>query len=142
MKPACCRAIFPNISACACWRSFQRGELPIPGGHRRGGARPAHRGCDSCDQLRSAAGTRDYVHRIGRTARVGASGDAISFACEEYVYSLPEIEDFIGQKISALPVTEDLLLGTNRPSDWSTADRHPAAIARATVRRTGDRLVP
>ena len=51
----------------------------------------------------------DYVHRIGRTARIGASGDAISFACEEFVYSLPDIEDFIGQKIPVLPITEELL---------------------------------
>jgi ATP-dependent RNA helicase RhlB len=41
----------------------------------------------------------DYVHRIGRTARLGAEGDAISFACDMYAQSLPEIEDFIGQKI-------------------------------------------
>jgi ATP-dependent RNA helicase RhlB len=41
----------------------------------------------------------DYVHRIGRTARVGKDGDAISFACENFVYSLPEIEAFIGHKI-------------------------------------------
>ncbi len=44
----------------------------------------------------------DYVHRIGRTARLGEPGDAISFACDEYAMSLPDIEAFIEQKI---PVT-------------------------------------
>ena len=42
---------------------------------------------------------QDYVHRIGRTARAGASGDAISLGCEEYVVTLPEIEAFIGRKL-------------------------------------------
>jgi ATP-dependent RNA helicase RhlB len=57
----------------------------------------------------------DYVHRIGRTARIGASGDAISFACEAYVYSLPDIEDYIGQKIPVLPITDELLLEPKPP---------------------------
>jgi len=41
----------------------------------------------------------DYVHRIGRTARAGASGAAISLACEEFVYSLIDIEEYLGHKI-------------------------------------------
>ena len=51
----------------------------------------------------------DYVHRIGRTARAGASGDAVSFACERYVFSLPEIEAYIGHKIPTSPVTPEML---------------------------------
>ncbi|MEX2516187.1 MAG: ATP-dependent RNA helicase RhlB [Gammaproteobacteria bacterium] len=51
----------------------------------------------------------DYVHRIGRTARAGAAGDAVSLACEHYVYSLIEIEEYIGAKLPTEPVTPDLL---------------------------------
>ena len=51
----------------------------------------------------------DYVHRIGRTARAGASGEAISFVCERYAFSLPDIEAFIGHKIAMAPITTDLL---------------------------------
>ena len=51
----------------------------------------------------------DYVHRIGRTARLGAEGDAISFACEMYAESLPLIEAFIEQKIPVEAVNSDLL---------------------------------
>lgn len=57
----------------------------------------------------------DYVHRIGRTARLGAEGDAISFACERYAMSLPDIEAYIEQKIPSEPVTAELLTALPRP---------------------------
>ncbi|MFZ5637323.1 MAG: ATP-dependent RNA helicase RhlB [Pseudomonadota bacterium] len=57
----------------------------------------------------------DYVHRIGRTARLGAEGDAISFACERYAMSLPDIERYIEQKIPSEPVTAELLTALPRP---------------------------
>jgi len=51
----------------------------------------------------------DYVHRIGRTARFGASGVAINFICEQYAYSMPDIEAFIGQKIPVQAIPKELL---------------------------------
>ncbi len=56
----------------------------------------------------------DYVHRIGRTARLGAEGDAISFACEIYAQSLPEIEAYIAQKLPVEAVTAELLTALPR----------------------------
>jgi len=57
----------------------------------------------------------DYVHRIGRTARFGAKGEAISFICEEYAYSIEEIENYIKQKIAVKPITQDLLPEIEQP---------------------------
>lgn len=51
----------------------------------------------------------DYVHRIGRTARLGAKGEAISFACEHYAFHLPEIEDYIGYTIPVEQSAPDLV---------------------------------
>jgi ATP-dependent RNA helicase RhlB len=52
----------------------------------------------------------DYVHRIGRTARLGSEGDAISFACDLYAMSLPEIQDYIGQQIPVASVDPAMLV--------------------------------
>ncbi|MEO7067651.1 MAG: DEAD/DEAH box helicase [Rhodanobacter sp.] len=52
----------------------------------------------------------DYVHRIGRTARLGEEGDAISFACDRYAISLPDIETYIGQSIPVASMDPELLV--------------------------------
>ena len=51
----------------------------------------------------------DYVHRIGRTARAGASGEAHSFACEDTAFYLPEIEAYTGKTIPVVRLTAELL---------------------------------
>ncbi|MEQ1484175.1 DEAD/DEAH box helicase [Methyloglobulus sp.] len=69
----------------------------------------------------------DYVHRIGRTARFGASGEAISFICEDYAYSMPDIEEFIGQKIPVKAIDKELLAEVikpeRRPREFNSAQR-------------------
>ena len=72
----------------------------------------------------------DYVHRIGRTARLGAKGEAISFSCENYAFHLPEIEDYIGYSIPVEPLEQDLLMEIHRappaPSKPRAGRAHPS----------------
>jgi ATP-dependent RNA helicase RhlB len=80
-------------------RDFQSGELPVliaTDVASRGLHVPDVSHVVNYDLPQDA---EDYVHRIGRTARAGASGDAVSFACETYAFTLPEIETFIGHRI-------------------------------------------
>ncbi|NOZ68969.1 MAG: DEAD/DEAH box helicase [Deferribacteres bacterium] len=65
----------------------------------------------------------DYVHRIGRTARAGASGRAINLACEEYVHSLADIEEYIRQKIPVIPVTAEMIITGYRKRPRRTRKR-------------------
>jgi ATP-dependent RNA helicase RhlB len=66
----------------------------------------------------------DYVHRIGRTARLGARGEAISFACENYAFHLPEIEDYIGYPIPVESYESGELPDIKRPPRPPRNDRH------------------
>lgn len=52
----------------------------------------------------------DYVHRIGRTARAGAEGMAISFADEDGAFYIEPIEDFIKQKIPTEWAEDDMFV--------------------------------
>jgi len=82
----------------------------------------------------------DYVHRIGRTARAGASGLAISFADEDLVFYLGDIEAYIGFSIPAVfPENEDFCHNYKRyvPRKKAPADdrRRPADKGRKPPRR-------
>ena len=53
--------------------------------------------------------TDDYVHRIGRTGRGGASGVSISFACEDDAFLIPNLEAAIGRKLDCTHPPAELL---------------------------------
>ena len=57
----------------------------------------------------------DYVHRIGRTARAGASGEVFSFACEDSAFYLPDIEEYIDSRIPMEQVSSELLADVKKP---------------------------
>ncbi len=71
------------------------------------------------------ADPEDYVHRIGRTARAGAVGKAITLCCDEYATHLPYVEEFLADKIPVVFAEDDMFLPDDTP-----AYRRP--------RRTGD----
>ena len=80
----------------------------------------------------------DYVHRIGRTARAGARGRAISFADEETVYQLADIEDYLGEKIpSEMPLDEDFCFNYKRaiPKRKKPPEKKPAGEGNKRRRR-------
>jgi ATP-dependent RNA helicase RhlB len=53
---------------------------------------------------------QDYVHRIGRTGRAGATGHSISFACEQFALNLPAIEEYISHQIPVSNYEKEALL--------------------------------
>jgi ATP-dependent RNA helicase RhlB len=51
--------------------------------------------------------SENYIHRIGRTARAGKSGRALSLACERYVFHLESLEEWLGDKIPVVWPEDD-----------------------------------
>jgi ATP-dependent RNA helicase RhlB len=83
--------------------------------------------------------SEDYVHRIGRTGRAGAEGTAVSFACDDYVFSLDAIEKRIGRKIPVEWPPEDLY----RQGRISQAPRaHAGFRSRPDARRPASATTP
>jgi ATP-dependent RNA helicase RhlE len=94
----------------------------------------------------------DYVHRIGRTGRAGASGEAISLVAPEERGLLRDIERVIRRQLPVEVVTgfESIAMTheadadrpprTSRPPQRSSAPRRPAPAAkhRASPRREAD----
>ncbi|CAO0822974.1 ATP-dependent RNA helicase RhlB [Desulfarculales bacterium] len=61
------------------------------------------------------ADPEDYVHRVGRTARAGALGKAITFCCDEYATHLPFVEQYLGCKIPVAWADDSFFLPDQAP---------------------------
>ncbi|MBW2575246.1 MAG: ATP-dependent RNA helicase RhlB [Deltaproteobacteria bacterium] len=82
----------------------------------------------------------DYVHRIGRTGRAGATGTSVSFADEKDAFYIPAIEAFIEQKLSCIEPKEEWLTMPKpipvRKKRRSPRRRTPIPTAQRKSRRT------
>ncbi|MDF2182925.1 ATP-dependent RNA helicase RhlB [Neptuniibacter sp. CAU 1671] len=68
----------------------------------------------------------DYVHRIGRTGRAGATGTSICFACEDDSFLIPEIEAETGVKLDCIHPDPALLKPIQQVADKSAPEPVPA----------------
>ncbi len=57
----------------------------------------------------------DYVHRIGRTGRVGEKGISITFADEIDSYYIPAVEEYMKQPLKCVPPPEEWLAALPKP---------------------------
>lgn len=89
----------------------------------------------------------DYVHRIGRTGRAGATGTSVSFACEEDSFCLPDIEEFMGRRLGCISPDKDWLKLPPKPRRRQPGKRRRRPVGnrpprRATLQAKGGRRDP
>ncbi len=94
---------------------FQRGEIPVLIATDVAGRGLHIDGVTHVINFDLPENAEDYVHRIGRTARAGARGDAISLVDEEGAYNLEGIEAYGGMKIPVVWAEDSLYVDLKRP---------------------------
>ena len=67
----------------------------------------------------------DYVHRIGRTGRAGATGHAVSFVTDEDTKQLKDIQNLIGKHIDVLEVKGLSVSGVAQAALKAPKDKRP-----------------
>ena len=77
--------------------------------------------------------SENYVHRIGRTARAGKTGKAISLACEKYVFHLEPLEQMLDYKIPVIWPEEEWYV-EDRSKPFPT--KRKARLKSSSQRRT------
>ena len=81
----------------------------------------------------------DYVHRIGRTARAGASGSAVSFLTAEDVHELKDIERLIGATLERHDLDGFEYLTRRIPESHEVAKRPGKLVWNGGARRAAQR---
>jgi ATP-dependent RNA helicase RhlB len=81
----------------------------------------------------------DYVHRIGRTARAGAEGMAISFADEDGAFHLEAIQEYSKQQIPVQWADDDLFVHDYKRTKPRPKSSAGAGAAKGRGGRSGSR---
>lgn len=116
-------------------KRFQAGELPVLIGTDVAGRGLHIDGVTHVINFDLPENPEDYLHRIGRTARAGAKGDAISLVDEEGVYRLEAIEAYCGLKIFVAWAADDLLVTLKRPARTVPSSPRPTGSKSSIARR-------